>query len=131
MRRPSRGRMILAVLYALLALNAWAQVLVAPFGMSDDPPALMALQALIGACGAAAAWATWTGSRHAPAAAALHGTVTAAMLVALVPMLDLGPEARGGLCTGAAATLLFAAWAAWYLRRPQPADVVRASRTDA
>ena len=131
MRRPSRRRMILAAIYALLALNAWAQVLLVPIGMSDGPHALTALQALIGACGAAAAWTTWRGSRRAPVAAMLHGAATATMLLTLEPMLDLGPEARGGLWTGAAATLAFASWAAWYLRRSRPAaDVVRASRPD-
>lgn len=78
---------------------------------------LMALQTLVGLAGAAAAWGSWKGSRWAPAAAMLYGVVTAGMIVALDPLLDLGAEARGGLWTGAAIILLFSMIAGWYLRR--------------
>ena len=115
--RRSRGRIALAAVFALLALNAWAQVALVPLGRSHDPPALMALQALIGGAGAAAAWGSWTGARWAPAAAVGYGIVTAAMLVALTPILGLEADARGGLWVGAAAVLLFALGSAWYLRR--------------
>lgn len=57
------------------------------------------------------------GRPDGPAAALLHGLVTAGMLAALVPLLDLAPEVRGGILMGAAAVLLFGAAAAWYLRR--------------
>lgn len=114
--RP-RGRVALAVVFALLALNALAQVALVPLGSSDDPPPLTALQALIAAAGGAAAWGSWTGARWAPAAALLYGVVTAGMLAALEPLLALDAEARGGLLTGAAAVLLLALSAAWYLRR--------------
>jgi hypothetical protein len=108
---------VLAVVFALFALNAWAQVALVPLGRTDDPPALTALQALVGAAGAAAAWGSWVGGRWAPVAAALYGLTTAAMLAALGPLLDLDPEARGGLWGGAAGVLLFGLAAAWYLRR--------------
>ena len=125
MRRPT-GRVVLAVLFALLALNAWAQVLLVPFGRSGDPLALTVLQALVGTAGAAAAWGSWTGHRAAPALASSYGLVTAGMLVALPPLLALEPEARGGIWVGAAGVLAFAAGAAAYLRRslrtPPPVD---------
>lgn len=117
--RRSRGRTALAVVFALLALNAFAQVIFVPLGLTGDPPALTALQALVGTAGAAAAWGSWTGTRWAPWAALLYGLVTAGMLVALDPLLALGPEARRGLWVGAACVLVFGLWAAWYLRRSQ------------
>ena len=108
---------MLAVVFVLIALNAWAEMGVEPLDVSDDPVALRALQALSGLAAAAAAWGAWTGTRWAPAAAVGYGLVTAGMIVALDPLLDLGPDARGGLWIGAAVVLAFALWAAWYVRR--------------
>ncbi|HEU4631573.1 MAG TPA: hypothetical protein VFS08_17595 [Gemmatimonadaceae bacterium] len=115
--RRSRGRVAFAVVFALLALNAGAQVVLALLHRSDDPSALTTLQALVSVTAAAAAWGSWTVARWAPGAALLYGLVTAAMLVSLEPMLDLPAEARVGLWTGGATVLLFGLWAAWYLRR--------------
>lgn len=112
----SRGRATLAFVLALLALNAWAQVVLVPLGRSDDPPALTALQLLIGAAAAAAAWGSWRATRWAAAAAALWATLTAGMLVALPRMLALPADARGGILTGAGIVLAFGLWAAWFLR---------------
>lgn len=108
---------MLTVIFTLLALNAWAQVVLVLLRRSDDPPALTALQAMIGVAGGAAAQGSWTLERWAPAAAVLHALSTAGMLVALEPLLDLARDARGGLWLGAAVALLFGIWAAWYLRR--------------
>jgi hypothetical protein len=115
--RRSRGRIALAIVFALLALNAWAQVVLVPLGRVNDPPALVALQTLVGATGAAAAWGSWTGARWATAAALLYGVATAGLLAALTPILGLPADARGGLLRAAAGVLVFAAAAAWYLRR--------------
>ena len=124
--RRSRGRIALAVVFGLLALNAWAQVALVPLGRSDDPAALVALQTMIGAAGAAAAWGCWRGARWAPAAAAAYGVATAGMLLALAPLLGLPADARGGLGVGAATALLFGLWSAWYARRhAAPAAPVR------
>jgi hypothetical protein len=112
-----RSRTVLAVVYALLALNAWAQALLPLIGRSDDPPALTAWQALVGATGAATAWGSWRGARWAPAAAIVHGLVTAGMLLSLAPLLDLPADAVNGLRTGAALVTLFGVWTAWLLRR--------------
>jgi ABC-type glycerol-3-phosphate transport system permease component len=128
MRRP-RGRAVLAAVFVLLALNAWLQVLLALLGRSDDPGALTALQALVGIAGGAAAWGSWIGARWAPAAAGLYGLVTAGMLIAFAPLLDLEAEARRGLWAGAAAVLLLALWAGSYLRRALAARP-RARRAD-
>ena len=86
-------------------------------GGSDDPPALLALQTLVGAVGTAAAVGSWRERRWAPIAALAHGATTAAMLLSLEPVLGLPREARGGLWTAAAFVLLFGTGAAWYLRR--------------
>lgn len=117
LRRLPRGRVVLAGVFLLLALNAWAQVLLVPLGRSDDPASLTILQSLIGLAGTAAAWGSWSGARWAPMAAVLHGVVTAGMLLALPPILDLGADERGGLRAGAVAVLVFALGSAWYLRR--------------
>ena len=122
-----RGRVVLAVIFALLALNAFAQVAVALAGGSGDPPPLVWLQALVGAVASAAGWGSWAGARWAPWAALAYGLVTAGMLLALEPLLGLGPDARGGLRLGAAAVFTFGAWAAWYLRRPLSPAPVRGS----
>ena len=126
MRLPG-GRVVVAAVFALLALNAWAQVALVPLGGSDDPAALTALQALIGAAGAAAAWGTWRSARWGAAAAVAYGVLTAGMLLALGPLLELPSDARGGLRVGAAAVLLFALSSALYLRR----GVIRAARSAA
>ena len=115
--RWSRGRVALAGVFALLALNAWAQAVLAALGRSDDPPGLVAFQCVVGACAAAAATGTWRAAPWAPAAAALYGVVTAAMLVSLESLLDLGARARGGLWTGAALLLAFGLGSARWLRR--------------
>src|SRR5688572_22293249 len=111
------GRRSGAALFGARPLDAWAQVALAASGRSDDPPALVALQCVVGAAGAAAAWGSWRGARWAPAAAAAYGVITAAMIASLEALLDLGADARGGLLTGAAVVLLLALAAAWYLRR--------------
>lgn len=115
-RRPV-GRMILAFLFAAAALNALAQVALVPLGRSSDPALLVALQVAVGLAGAAAARGSWASTAWAPAAALLYGMATATLIVALEPILDLGPEVRGGLWVAAAGILVFAALAAWYLRR--------------
>jgi hypothetical protein len=115
--RRARAQVAFAVLFAVLTLNAWVQVVFVALGRSDDPPALMALQTLVGATAAGAAWGSWTSARWAPAVALLYGIVTGAMLLSLGPLLALEPQARGGLWTGAAAVFAFALGSAWYLRR--------------
>ncbi|MFL5607171.1 MAG: hypothetical protein ACJ8AD_12045 [Gemmatimonadaceae bacterium] len=116
MRRPI-GRIALAIVFALFAIMAWRQVVLAPLGMTGDPPLLTVLQALIGAAAAAAAWGSWMGARWAPWAALSYGLVTAVMLIALGPLLDLPIDARRGIWTGAVSVVLLALAAGWYLGR--------------
>lgn len=108
----SFSRTVLAVMYGLLAINAWAQV-----PGSDDPPVLTTLQFVIGLVGVAATRGVWVGARWAPVAALGYGAVTAGMLVALPFILGLEPEARAGIWMGAAAVLLLSVGIAWYLQR--------------
>jgi hypothetical protein len=116
MNRP-RGRVVLALVFALFALNGWVQVALAPLGRTSDPGALTLLQALVGTAAAAAAWGSWAGTRWAPWAALLYGLLTAGMLVAVGPLLDLPADARHGIWIGAVVFMLFAAVSAWYLHR--------------
>lgn len=113
----SRGQIVLAVVFTLLGLNAWAQVFNAVIGDGGDPAALVVLQIIVGASGLAAAWGSWRGSRWAPAAAVTYGVVTAAMLASLGPLLELAPEEVRGIWIGAASILLASVAAGWYLRR--------------
>ena len=118
----SVGRTILSIVFALLALNAWAQGVLGLVGESSDPALLIALQAIIGATAAATAWSAWTGARWAAWAALAYGLVTAGMIVSLGPILDLSAQARSGLPLGAVVVLAVAALAAWYLRRRSSVD---------
>ena len=110
-------RVALAILFALLCLNAWSQVVLALVGRADDPPILIGLQCLSGGTAAAAAVGSWVGARWASVGALLYGVVTGAMIAALEAILHLGNEARVGLWVGGAAVLIVGAGAAWYLRR--------------
>jgi hypothetical protein len=120
--RRSRARVVIAVLFVLLGVNAWFEALDALFAGGGDPPALIFLQMVVGATAAAAAWGVWRRARWAPVASVLYGIVTAGMVVALAPILDLPAESRPGLWSGAALVLLFALSVAWYLRRARALD---------
>ncbi|HKP16484.1 MAG TPA: hypothetical protein VJT85_10465 [Gemmatimonadaceae bacterium] len=110
--RPSLGRIIIAVLFALLSVNAFMET----FG-SDSPPPLRALQALVGTLAVATAWGAWSGARWSYAAATAYGFVAAGMIVALGPLLELPVEERGGLWVGGGVVLVFSLACAWFLRR--------------
>ena len=69
----TRGRIVLTVVFALLALTAWVEVALVSLGVSEDPAALLALESLAGATGTATAWGSWTGARWAPWAALSYG----------------------------------------------------------
>jgi hypothetical protein len=113
----TRGRTALAVVYALLACNAWGQALLPLIGRSTAPLALVAWQVAVGALATATAWGAWRGTRWAPATALAHALVTTGMLLSLARLLDLPADAVRGLRTGAALVLLFGASVAWALRR--------------
>ena len=115
--RPTRGRVILAVLFALLAADAWRQVIFDGVLAVNEPRLLTALKAVAGTAALAAAWGSWRGARWAPVAAIAWGCAIAALLVALEPVLGLGHEARTGLWIQAVALLACSIGAAWYLGR--------------
>jgi hypothetical protein len=115
-RRPT-GRIVLAVVFVVLGLSAWWQVVNDFTGGSDEPRILTGLQVIIGAIAGATAWGSWVGARWAPAVALLYGVITGGMVVSLGPMLDLPAESRSGLWMGGAIILVFALFSAWWLRR--------------
>ena len=128
MSAARRGvRVAFAVIFALLALNAWAQVVLGAMGESSDPPVLLALQFLIGLTAAATTVGIWQGARWSPATALAYGVVTGSMIVALEFILDLGREARAGLWMGGIVIFIFGVLAAWYLQRSLARDGARAS----
>ena len=126
--RRSRVRTVLAVLFGLFTLEAWAEVLLATLGGSDSPRALTALQTGVGVAGVFATRGIWTGARWAPAAAVVYGAITGSMLVALPLILGFEPEARRGIWAGAAGVVLCSLGVAWYLRRAVRGDAAPARR---
>jgi hypothetical protein len=93
-RRPAS--IILSVVFGLLTLNAWGQVLLKVLSRSDDPPMLTWLQVGIGLTGAATAWGSWSRARWAWGSAIAYGVMSASMLTTLPSLLRLPPEARPG-----------------------------------
>jgi hypothetical protein len=115
-RRPV-GRIVVAVIFLVLAINALAQVAAVAFGGSNDPSLLTLLQLVVGSIALATAWGSWSGARWSPAAAALYGVVTGAMIASLAWLLHMPREAVGGIVLAGAVVLLFSLALAWYLRR--------------
>jgi peptidoglycan/LPS O-acetylase OafA/YrhL len=111
-RRRAIGRIVIALLFALLAVNALMEAF-----EPDVPPALRALQALVGALALATTWGAWSGARWSYAAATAYGFAAGGMVAALGPMLDMPVEERGGLWIGAGVILVFSLACAWFLRR--------------
>ena len=114
-RGPRIGARIIAVLFALLGLNALYELLSMVIGTSDGPVTLAVLQGLVGVSAVTTAFGAWIGARWAPALAALYGVIAAAMVVALGPLLAMPAEERGGLLVGGAIILAFSLACAWYL----------------
>ena len=114
MARPTVGRIVVAVLFAITGLNALRQAV--PWFGEHAPPVLAAMQAVVGITALATAWGSWTGARWASLAAIAWG-LSGAILLALVPfVLQLPLEARGGIWAGCVFAVLIAVVVAWYLR---------------
>jgi hypothetical protein len=124
--RRTRVRTVLAVLFGLFTLEAWAEVLLATLGGSDSPRALTALQTAVGVAGVFATRGIWTGARWAPAAAVVYGAITGGMLVALPLILGLGPKPAGDLGWRSRRRAL-SLGVAWYLRRAVRGDACASS----
>lgn len=122
-RRPLS--IILSVVFGLLTLAAWGQVL----QRAGDPPTLTALQFVIGLTAALTTWGSWRRTRWASGAAIAYGVTTAGMLVALPSLLGLAGEARMGIWTGAAASMVFAVACAAYFRSDARRQAGHASAT--
>ena len=108
---------MLAVVFALLGLSAWFQVVGDVMDRSNEPLSITGLQVIVGATALATAWGSWVGARWAPVLALLYGLIAGGMVASLGPMLDLPSESRSGLWMGAAIILVFALISAWWLRR--------------
>jgi hypothetical protein len=111
------GRRVLAVVFALLALSAWWQVVSDALDRSNEPMILTTLQLIIAVIGTAAAWGSWIGARWTPAFALLYGVIAGGMVATLGPILNLPAEARRGLWLGGALIFSFGLVTAWWLRR--------------
>jgi len=111
------GSTLVAALFALMsAVDVW-QLGQALLGRHPDPPSLLVTHGVTGALAAAAAVGSWRVRRWAAGAALGWGGVTAAMLVALGPVLDMPQAERPQLWVMAAVVAIAAGAAAWYLRR--------------
>ena len=108
---------IVAVVFLLFGLNAFAQMAATLFGSGGDPLLLVLLQTLVGAAGIATAIGAWRARPWAAASALAYGVITGGMIISLGPMLDLEADARPGLLVGGITVLLIGVAAAWYLRR--------------
>jgi hypothetical protein len=108
-RRPP-GVLLLAAFFAAVAASDLWQVAQFMVDRNAELPVLVAVHGVLGLVGAATAAAVWRRSSSAP-------WLAAAWLVALPSVLGLPPEARSGLWVSAAAVLVVAGLAAWYLRR--------------
>lgn len=116
-RRRPVGRTVLAVVFALLGLSAWWQVVGDLMDRSNEPLMITGLQLIVGATALATAWGSWVGARWAPVLALLYGVITGGMVASLGRILDLPADARQGLWTGTAVIAVFSLLSAWWLRR--------------
>lgn len=117
MKSPTIGRILITLFFALLCLNAWAQVILALVTGDGDPLLLRTWQAVSGAGAFATAVGAYRLRPWSPWAALVFGIVTGAMIFALGPMLELEEEARGGLLPAALAVVAICGGMALYLRR--------------
>jgi hypothetical protein len=123
--RP-RGRIALALVFAVLGGGAWVQMFINFF--SSEPRPLVAFHLCLAITGTAAAIGSWTMARWAPIAVLLYGASTVGLLLSLTSILKLDPDAGSGLRTGAAVVFAFSAWAAWYLHRSSRARAASENR---
>ena len=111
------GSILLTVLFALLSFADLWQLGQAALGRHPDPPGLLLTHGLTGTLAAAAAVGSWRARPWAALAALGWGAATAAMLVALGPVLNTPQAERPQLWVIAAVVVVVAGAAAWYLHR--------------
>jgi len=73
--RRSIGRIVIALLFALLTVNAFMEAF-----EPEVPPTLRALQALVGVLALATTWGAWSGARWSYAAATAYGFAAGGMV---------------------------------------------------
>lgn len=111
------GHLVVATLFAIFcAADVW-QLIQAARGAHPDPPGLLVLHGATGLLAGAAAIGSWRGRRWAVLVVLGWGLVTAAMLVALGPVLDTPAAERRQLWIMAVSVASLAGVAAWYLHR--------------
>jgi peptidoglycan/LPS O-acetylase OafA/YrhL len=110
-------RKLLVVLFALLALDGFAEATRHFLSPTDVPPALFWLQLVAGSLALASAVGLWRRARWGSVVIIAWGIEVAAMLVLLAPILDLDAQASAGLWPGAGVMLVIAALCAWYAQR--------------
>jgi hypothetical protein len=111
------GLVVVAVVFALMAVNDGTKVSPFLLGGDDDPPALSMLHLAAALAAAAVAVGSWRAARWAPVAALAWTVVTIALIASLDSLLDLPAEARPGLLLGAVIIAALGGVVAWYLRR--------------
>jgi hypothetical protein len=113
--RRRLGSILMAALFALLSFaDAW-QLFQAAQGRHPDPPGLLVTHGVTGVLAAVTAVGGWRARPWAAPGALAWGAVTAAMLVALGPVLDTPPAERPQLWVSAGLVLVLASAAAWFL----------------
>lgn len=105
-----------ALFAALCAADGW-QLVQAARGTHPDPPGLLVTHGVTALLAGAAAVGSWRGRAWAVHAVLGWGVVSAAMLVALGPMLDTPVAERPQLWLAAGVVATVAGTAAWYLHR--------------
>lgn len=126
MHRPI-GVKLVTLMFALLALNGLAQVVLRVTGGNTDPMTLALLQLASGVTAMAAAVGAWRGSRWSSVASLAYGGVTAVMLALLPHLLGLDDDAKAGIWSGATTVLLVSVAAGWYLHRQHDAPPATSS----
>jgi hypothetical protein len=115
--RQRIGHVVFAVLLAALcAADAW-QLVQAARGAHPDPPSLLVTHGATALLAGAAAVGSWRRRRWAVLAVLGWGAVTAAMLVALGPLLDTPTAERPQLWVAAVVIACLASLTAWYLHQ--------------
>jgi hypothetical protein len=110
------GFVIITVLFAFFALQAWGEVARVVLQRASKPATISLLQLFGGAAAYAAAIGTFRRRPWAWRASIAWGLLTTALLMSLGPLLDLPAEARPGLAISAVSILLLSAGLALYLR---------------
>ena len=110
------GLTIVAVAFALLCLVQWGTVVRVALGFDYEPRLLVLLKLLSGAAAYAAAVGTVRRRPWAAMASFVFGVVTAALILAVGPVVGLDAEERRGLLSGALSMLLIGTGLGLYLR---------------